>query len=209
MAAETAARRLLGCGYRLTSPCAVPAGSRGRQSRLPPNARERAGATSNIEDLARIHDVLGVDRALYPPHDFQRVPMLGLHMRLLAKTDAMLARTGPAHILRDPDQRRVDLLGLRALARVIRVEQQNQMKIPVTRMAHQRREDRGLGNHRLNLLDTCRQLRKRHADIRRQPLDAGPERPSRITRIMADVPEVGRRIPVGFTLETFGASIAY
>src|SRR5690625_4147046 len=97
------------------SELADEAWSRARRNRGCFQAPRESVLASDVEDLARIHDVGRVDRTLYPPHHLQSPAMFGLHMRLLAKADPMFAGAGAAHFLCDPDEGGVDLLGLGAL----------------------------------------------------------------------------------------------
>jgi len=59
------------------------------QHLMPPY--DSVSGSIHIHHLARVHDVLRVDRLLDHPHQRIGIPMLGCHVFLFAKTDAVLS----------------------------------------------------------------------------------------------------------------------
>jgi len=65
---------------------------------LPPKrSLDGAPTSSQIDDFAGVHAVVGVEGALEGAHDFESFAVLGLHVLLLAEADAVLAGAGAAH----------------------------------------------------------------------------------------------------------------
>src|SRR5579862_9397823 len=88
--------------------------------------------------LARIHDVVRVERKLDRTHQVDRLAMLLYENVELVPTYAMLAGASAAH----RDRAHADALrqrfGARAFPGQFAVEQNNQMEVAVTDMAHDR-----------------------------------------------------------------------
>src|SRR6201996_9856141 len=92
---------------------------------------------SSIQDehLARVHDVLRVDRPFQQLHQLQRLAVLGIEEAHLVAADAVLAGAGAAHGDGAVDQPVVQPFHLCDVLRIVAVDQQNHMEIAVADMA--------------------------------------------------------------------------
>src|SRR6185437_11446174 len=97
---------------------ALPSPASSRQSFALPDATagtygsRESGRGSHPHDLARVHDVVGVEGLLDQAHDAERFAVLGLQEVDLAIADAVLAGAGALHGEGAGDQAGVEALGL-------------------------------------------------------------------------------------------------
>src|SRR5580658_10090615 len=147
---------------------------------------------SKINDLAGIHDVERIERALDRAHRRKRrLAVLGQQIFHLALADAMLAGAGAVHGQRTLDQALRQRLRASDLVGVVHVDEQRQMEVAVADMADDRRQEPALGNVALGLDDAFGKPRYRHADIGRDNLRARPQRLARQRGVMAGLPQTG------------------
>ena len=129
------------------------------------------------QDLARVHDVLRVQRALDRGHHRQRrCAVLGLQILDLAVADPVLTGAGPAHFNGAFDHAAVDPARFAQLVLVVRVDQVLQVKVAVPDVPDQRRKQVGLAEVLERLVDAVRQP----GEIGTQTSVGQPAEPGRI-----------------------------
>src|SRR5260370_10004528 len=93
----TSLPRFRGSGHRLEIGIALA-----ETAETPGSARAGGGSVDRPHDLARIHDVVRVERLLDRAHQRHGLAMLLVEELDLAQADAVLAGAGPAHRQRAP-----------------------------------------------------------------------------------------------------------
>src|SRR3546814_20373172 len=89
-------------------------------------------------DLARVHDVVGIQRLLHLPHHRKGIAVLGPEEAHLAGADAVLAGAGAAHGKGAHYHALVDALRPRHLLGVVRVAEEGQVEVAFPDMASHR-----------------------------------------------------------------------
>src|SRR5208282_2136185 len=130
-------------------------------------ARPIRRAGSDAQDLARIHQVVRIDRALDLTHHAHGLAMLGDQEIHLADADAVLARAGAVHGECAHDHALIEVLGLVPFRLIVRIDQEQEMEIAVADVADERDRHGGFGDVLVSLENALRKARDRHADIGR------------------------------------------
>src|SRR5262249_53530825 len=105
------------------------------------------------EDLARVHDVVGIERELQLPHHRDAVAMLGRKEIQLAVADPVLAGAGAAEAQRAQHHALVDALRLGHLGGILRIDDEGDVEVAVADMAHDRSHQRRGADVGLGLRD--------------------------------------------------------
>ena len=111
-------------------------------------------------------DVLRVEHSLDETHDGHGLAELLLQIATFARTDPMLAGAGPVERQRALDESLMEGARLRDLINVGGVDENKEVEIAVSDMADERRQERRLFKIAARLVETSRQSRNGHANIR-------------------------------------------
>ncbi|ABA50808.1 hypothetical protein BURPS1710b_3340 [Burkholderia pseudomallei 1710b] len=142
------------------------------------------------EDLAGVHQIARIERALDRAHRVDRVlAVFGGEKAHLVQPDAVLARAGAAHAQRALDDPVVERLRFGELLGLGRIDEDRDVEVAVADVAHDRTRQRRRVQIGLGFLDARGELRDRHADVGRHRAAAGLQLQHREIRVMARGPE--------------------
>ncbi|SPC14782.1 hypothetical protein CO2235_220015 [Cupriavidus oxalaticus] len=178
-----------------------------------PDASVRAAARG-AEDLARVEDMVGIERVLDHAHQVERILAVLLHQEaLLVQPHAVLAGAGAAHRQRAFDDALVDGLGLGHFLRLVRVDQDRHVEIAVADVADDRAGQGGGVQVLLGFGHALGQARDRHAHVGGDRLAAGLELQHRKVGGMARVPQpaavLGARGPLEALAAVLGGDLLH
>src|SRR5579885_1862224 len=122
---------------------------------------------SNTNDLARVQEVVGIERAFDGAHHRDRLAMLGDQQVHLAIADPMLSGAGPFHCQRPSNHPLVKLCCLDNFLGMIGIDHENEVKIAVTDMTDKSRGHRRFGQIFLGQADALGQSRNGYTNIGR------------------------------------------
>src|ERR1700722_15243352 len=165
---------------------------------IPSRARTAPGASSGVEHLARIEQVLRVERGFDAAHEVNRDrSMLLFHIFALLLADPVFPGAGAAHgdgAMGEAGGERVRGLDLRL---VLHVDQRGHVKIAVADMADDRRDERALLDVVECLLDAIGEAGDRHAGVGGEWPRAGSQRQLRPIGVVTRLPELAAVLGLG------------
>ena len=158
-------------------------------------------SASDPENFSGVHDVVRIERLLDRTHNAYCLAMLSNQEIELAVTDAMLSSTGAAHGKGAHHHPFMQLLCPFIFFRVIFIDQQYQMEIPISDMSDNRGDKIGLLDIPLRLADTFSELGDGHTHIGCPDFPVGTQRLAGICCVMTRLPETVALLGIGGPLE--------
>src|SRR3984957_10831556 len=163
-----------------------------------PDLRERRPRALGVEHLARIEQVLRVERGFDAPHEVDRDrPMLLFHVFPLLLPNPVFAGAGAAH--GDGAMGKAGGEGVRGLdlGLVLEIDERGYVEIAVADMADDRRDEAAALNVVERLLDAIGQPRDRHAGVGGEWPRAGSQRQLRPIGVVTRLPELAAVLGLG------------
>src|SRR5262249_18846852 len=161
-----------------------------------------------LDDLPRVHQVLGIDRALQARHQIDRVAQLLLERAHLAEADAVLAGAGAFHGERAVDDALVELPRFFQIGFAVRPHQDPAVEVAVADVAEEGNGHRRAGYVLRGLDDALGEARDRHADVGRDGARPGPQLQAGEIRLVPRSPQAVALLGLGGPLEVHSAVLA-